>query len=274
MRRVRHLLAAALLGAAAGGVAVSAPAQAAGCAKGSGVTVVVNSSVGCDPNGGGKAAGNFADAGVKLTYAARSPGFVCRVNGAPASDPCIETSPADAYWGLFWSDGTSGKWIYADLGVTSLTVPKGGWVAFVFQKDTTATRHTLPSMTPIAPGSSGGGSPGGGTTGKTAKPKAPKTTRTPAAGAAPTATASSAPSTGPTATTSTPTTPAPTTTPTTTQATTPTPSTPATEVTLAADGQQVVESDSATPVWMWAVVAVVLGGLVTGAVVVARRRGA
>ena len=48
-------------------------------------------------------------------------------------DPCVNTSPDNAYWGLFWSNGTSGKWTYATTGVSGLSVPKGGFVAFSWQ---------------------------------------------------------------------------------------------------------------------------------------------
>ena len=149
-RLVHRLLAATLLGVAAGPAALSAPAHAAACTGGTGVTVVVGSSVGCDANGGGPAANNFADAGHQLRYASRAPGFVCRVDGAPASDPCVEASPVDAYWGLFWSDGKKGTWTYSSLGVTSLKVPQGGSVAFVFQD---SSSRTWPSVKPsvVAP---------------------------------------------------------------------------------------------------------------------------
>ena len=135
-----------VLGAAAGLVAFTGPAEAKACPAGTGVTVVVNSSVGCDKNGGGTAASNFADAGHTLRYAAKEPGFVCRVNGSPSSDPCGKASPANAYWGLFWSDGKSGKWVYASSGVGSVRVPKGGWVAFVFQSSNT---RKPPGMRPV-----------------------------------------------------------------------------------------------------------------------------
>jgi hypothetical protein len=92
---------------------------------------------GCDATGNRNAAKAFADTGHPLTYAQRQPGFVCRVDGAPASDPCVNTAPADAYWGLYWSDGTSG-WKYSTLGVGSLTVPAGGSVAFSWQDGGTA----------------------------------------------------------------------------------------------------------------------------------------
>lgn len=135
-----------LLGAAAGLIGFTTSAEAKACPAGTGVTVVVNSSVGCDKNGGGTAASNFADAGHTLRYAAKEPGFVCRVNGSPSSDPCGKASPANAYWGLFWSDGRSGKWVYASSGVGSVRVPKGGWVAFVFQSSNT---RRPPSMRPV-----------------------------------------------------------------------------------------------------------------------------
>ncbi len=164
------MLAAVLLGAAAGVVAVAAPAHAAACSPGTGVTVVVNSGVRCDADGGTgeRATTNFADAGHSLTFASRSGGFVCRVDGQPSDDPCTEASPADAYWALFWSDGSSGTWSYASLGVSSLRVPKGGAVAFVFQRSSSKTFPSVPApvATPTA-------SPGGDSSGST-PPKKPK----------------------------------------------------------------------------------------------------
>jgi hypothetical protein len=118
---------------------VPAPATAAGYCTGSGVSVVVDFGAlgggivkGCDASGNRNAAKAFENTGHPLTYAQRQPGFVCRVNGVPQSDPCVNTSPSDAYWGLYWSDGTSG-WKYSSLGVGSLTVPAGATVAFSWQ---------------------------------------------------------------------------------------------------------------------------------------------
>ena len=49
------------------------------------------------PTAAGKsAAAQLTDVGHTLTYVQRQPGFVCRVDGAPASDPCVNTPPADA----------------------------------------------------------------------------------------------------------------------------------------------------------------------------------
>jgi hypothetical protein len=62
----------------------------------------------------------------------RQPGFVCRVSGLPEQDPCVNTPPADAYWSLWWSDGTSDSWTYAATGVDGLEIPDGGSVALVW----------------------------------------------------------------------------------------------------------------------------------------------
>lgn len=203
IRALRHVLAATLLGVAAGAASI-APAHAAACSGASGVTVVVGSSVRCDADGGGRAAQNFADAGHKLTYASRAAGFVCRVDGAPASDPCVEASPADAYWALFWSDGTSGQWSYATLGVSSLKIPQGGSVAFVFQGSSSRTwpsvaapvvsRQAAPAPAPTrAPGAGSSSSAGGGPAARPRMPGAP-------AASAPRAGGGGAGATGPTAT--------------------------------------------------------------------------
>ena len=82
--------------------------------------------------------------GFSLTYVQRQPGFVCRINGQPASDPCVNTPPTNAYWGLWWSDGKSGSWSYSSLGAGSLTVPDGGYVAFAWQTGS----QNAPSVAP------------------------------------------------------------------------------------------------------------------------------
>ncbi|MDO9495401.1 MAG: hypothetical protein Q7J48_06845, partial [Nocardioides sp.] len=130
-----------------------APAAAAGCSSADGVTVVVDfNELGggvpsvCDAGGGGKkASALFVDAGFPLSYASRQPGFVCRVSGVPTSDPCVNTAPANAYWGLWWSDGETGSWSYSSLGAASLTIPEGGYVAFSWDQSESAAP---PSFTP------------------------------------------------------------------------------------------------------------------------------
>ncbi|MGB0101580.1 MAG: hypothetical protein WBP61_14980 [Nocardioides sp.] len=136
--KVLAQVAAATLAAAAWAVAPVAPAQAATCASADGVTVVVDfhelgggAPAVCVGDGGGRKASDlFPAAGFRLDYVQRQPGFVCQVSGKPADNPCINTPPADAYWGLWWSDGKSGAWSYATTGASGLTVPDGGYVAF------------------------------------------------------------------------------------------------------------------------------------------------
>ena len=132
-RSVVGLVAAVLLTAAAG-LGVSAPALAASCSTAHGVTVVVDFhqlgggvQSACDANGGGRtAATQLIDVGHQLTYVQSQPGFVCRVDGSPSSDPCVNTPPADAYWSLWWSDGKSGRWTYSSAGGGGHPVPPSG----------------------------------------------------------------------------------------------------------------------------------------------------
>ena len=156
---------AVLVTAAAGGlgvVSVAGPASAAPCPGTSGVTVVVEygalgggTDVSCAAEGGRTAARLLKDTGHALTFLQRFPAFVCRVDGLPADDPCVNTPPADAYWGLWWSDGESGEWSYSSLAAGSLTVPAGGYVAMVWdgsagdvRPQTGAPAHPTPTPAP------------------------------------------------------------------------------------------------------------------------------
>jgi hypothetical protein len=142
--RALRVLPAAVLGAVLGAGATVAlpatPAHAAACEPGTGVTVVVDfgplgggTQVGCDAGGAGSRASDATEgAGFSLDFVASQPGFVCKVHGKPASEPCQRTPPTNAYWGLFWSDGKGG-WTYSSLGASSLEVPAGGSVGWRWQ---------------------------------------------------------------------------------------------------------------------------------------------
>lgn len=139
---MRRLFASVLATVLLGTVVGTAPAQAADglCAPGKGVSVVVDFgglqdviAGGCDPDGGGVAGSKvMTDAGFTYTYTQRFPGLVCRVNDKPADAGCVNAPPTDAYWGLFWSDGTSG-WKYSSAGIASLKVPEGGSIGWRWQ---------------------------------------------------------------------------------------------------------------------------------------------
>lgn len=157
----RHVvrLAVAALVAAAAGLGVPGTAQAATCSTAKGVSVVVDFhqlgggvQTSCDLHGSGRtAATQLTDVGHSLTYVQRQPGFVCRVDGTPSSDPCVNTPPSDAYWSVWWSDGKSGTWSYSSSGVGSLKVPAGGYVALSWQGGTgRATPRTAPTVHPTA----------------------------------------------------------------------------------------------------------------------------
>lgn len=153
LRTFVRVVVAAGLAAAAYAAQPVAPASAAACPTDAGVTVVVDYhelgggvQTACVAGGGGQTASQlFPAAGFALSYVQRTPGFVCRVDGKPAEDPCVNTPPSDAYWGLFWSDGKSGSWSYASSGASGLRVPDGGYVAFSWNGSTT---RSTPGFTP------------------------------------------------------------------------------------------------------------------------------
>jgi len=144
MRRATAALLAPVLATVAGwGAPVAAlpfaGADASGPCGEHGVTVVVEPAalggkpeIGCDAHGGGRVAARiFADTGHRLTRVSTSPDFVCKVDARPAGAGCGQVPPADAYWSLWWSDGTA-PWTYASIGVDGLAVPDGGAVAFTW----------------------------------------------------------------------------------------------------------------------------------------------
>ena len=168
-----RLVAAVVLTAAASAVLPQTPAAAAACTTDSGVTVVVDfHELGggvrqvCDPGSQQDGGARFKDAGFDLDRVQRQPGFVCRVDGVPADDPCVNTPPADAHWSLWWSDGDSGTWTFASQGIDSLVVPDGGSIALSWRGSSESSPPGVapgtPGPAPSSPASpSGGSSPGG-----------------------------------------------------------------------------------------------------------------
>lgn len=236
--RVLGPVAAGLLAATGLLPASAQPAHAAAsnaCPGATGVTVVVDFNelpagaehqVGCDPDAGGRAADHFRRAGFTLTEHATQQGYTCQVSGQPADRECLAN---DAFWSLWWSDGTSGRWVFSTSGVTSLRVPEGGYVAFAWHEGggnaappdvapTPRVATATPTPTPTkGTGSTGTGSTGGaggkggqggqgdegGKGGDESTPADPSTSasasQTPSAGASPTGKPSgTASATGPT----------------------------------------------------------------------------
>lgn len=136
-------------------LAPAAHAATGMCTTTSGVSVVVDfaglgggvSKV-CDTSGSTDAQRLF-EAHHQMTYTQRYPGVVCTIDGKGDS-ACVNMPPADAYWGLWWSDGTDGQWHYSTEGVGSLSVPQGGSVAFAWQDSSSQTRPSVPPAKPAA----------------------------------------------------------------------------------------------------------------------------
>ncbi len=163
MRSLAHRLALTVLGGGAvlvASAAVAPAADAATCTSAGGVSVVVDYRelggaifTACATDGGGKSAAEVvASVGVTITYATRQPGFVCRVQGQPAADPCVNASPANAYWGLWGADGSKASWTYSSSGIGGLTVPAGGSVGLSWQQDRENSGAVPPGVAPpVAP---------------------------------------------------------------------------------------------------------------------------
>ncbi len=136
-------LAATVMATVAGTGLVPAPAAAAGrCAPGEGVTVVVDfgglgggTQVACVQDGAGQPSTVVVErAGFELDGVRSDPGFICAINRRPdPNSSCARTPPADAFWGLFWSNGSSARWSFSTVGAGSLDVPEGGSIGWRWQ---------------------------------------------------------------------------------------------------------------------------------------------
>ena len=98
---------------------------AAVCEPGGGVSVVVDfrelgggMQTVCDADGAARPR-RPADRPARLPADLRAAPAGLRVpgqRGCRPADPCVNTPPTTAYWGLYWSNGTSGSWTYSSLG--------------------------------------------------------------------------------------------------------------------------------------------------------------
>ena len=157
---------------AAAPAAARAATPAARCTAGHGVSVVVeHHRLGgpdlhrCDPGGGGLTATRILERqGLTVAYVQRMPGFLCRLDGMPAQDPCVNTPPDDAYWSLWWSDGSAPRWRYASAGVDSLEIPDGGSLALTWDGVAGDVAPTTPPGAPSATPSAGPSAAAGRTT--------------------------------------------------------------------------------------------------------------
>lgn len=144
----------ATLTLAVGGLlaAPAAPASAAACSGTSGVTVVVNSTAYCAP--GDPASGMAALQAVASVVQVQSqPGFVCRVDGVPAADPCVRTPPTTAYWS-YWHAQPGGTWQYSNVGAASYDPAPGSVEGWSFGSGGRPGIDPPPAPAPAPPASS------------------------------------------------------------------------------------------------------------------------
>jgi hypothetical protein len=126
------------------------------CPTSDGVTVVVDFQglgggvhVRCAPGASASGFDALGRAGIDYRTAVRFPGFLCRIADKPSNDPCIDTSPANAYWS-YWLAPRGGSWCYSNLGAASRTPPKGTVEGWSFSMSTTGASAPPPGV--AAPG--------------------------------------------------------------------------------------------------------------------------
>ncbi|MGM1064689.1 hypothetical protein [Saccharothrix sp. Mg75] len=140
-------------------IAAPPAARAADCA---GVAVVVDFRslgggvrTGCaagDPASGTAA---LTAAGFGFTFAARQPGFVCRIDGLPGQDrdACVGTSPTTAYWS-YWHARPGGSWVYSSGSASAHDPAPGtveGWAFGAGEQPGAAPPAPAPPVQPPAP---------------------------------------------------------------------------------------------------------------------------
>lgn len=93
------------------------------------VTVVVaGHGIGC-AEAGLTGAQALEAAGFPVTRVQTQPGFICRIAGTPAEEPCVRTPSASSYWAYYHAD-LGGQWAYSQFGADNRRPAAGtveGW---------------------------------------------------------------------------------------------------------------------------------------------------
>jgi hypothetical protein len=121
-------------------------------------------------------------AGFTYTGAQRFPGLLCRIDGKPADDPCVNAPPPDRYWAYWTAPEPGRKWTYSDMGAGNRTPPPGSVEGWAFSDGctrapqgppcpapTTTTRPPTTTTTTAAGGSGGSIDAGDGSPNTTAR---------------------------------------------------------------------------------------------------------
>jgi hypothetical protein len=140
------LLACLLAPVATGSAGASPRAAASACSGAGGVTVVVDfqslknsdgssppSLIGCAVGSPSSGFDALTKAGIEVQQVTTNPGFLCRIQGLPASksyaNNCATIPPTSAYWG-YWVATRGGGWCYSQIGAGARTPVPGtveGW---------------------------------------------------------------------------------------------------------------------------------------------------
>ncbi|MCL2735650.1 MAG: hypothetical protein FWD75_03335 [Propionibacteriaceae bacterium] len=120
--------------------------------------------IGCAHNLPDHATGRDALAalGISVTEVARTPQFICRIDGYPRpgqpvpipgkpsyTEACVDTPPTAAYW-TYWTAADQGGWTYSIQGYALHQVAIGGFEGYSFAHDTLPA-DSAPSVAPVRP---------------------------------------------------------------------------------------------------------------------------
>lgn len=148
------------------------------CATAAGVTVVIDFGdlgggvhVRCAPGAVSSGFDALNKVGVEFRTAIRQPGVLCRIAGQPADDPCIDTSPASAYWS-YWLAPRGGAWCYSNWGAGNRVPPQGSVEGWSFSRGQTSSNVPPPGLAP--PALAGATAPALAASDCDPKPSAPK----------------------------------------------------------------------------------------------------
>jgi hypothetical protein len=155
------------------------------CPGAEGVTVIVDFGalgggvhVRCAPGAPSSGFDALDRAGVDYDTALRSGGFLCRIAGKPATDPCIDPSPASAHWS-YWLAERGGAWCYSNLGAGNRRPPQGTVEGWSFVQGSGAGDAHPPTLAPPAAVAGAGSLAGTDCDRSRTAPTAPPTTTAP-----------------------------------------------------------------------------------------------
>ena len=138
----------------ASGAATVAAQRDGACPTASGVTVMVDFRelgggvhVRCATGAVNSGLEALQGAGIEYRTAVRFPGFVCRIADRPANDPCVDASPATAYWS-YWVAARGGEWCYSNWGAGNRRPPPGSVEGWSFSLHRNASTAPPPGIAP------------------------------------------------------------------------------------------------------------------------------